>query len=66
MAINGQSFSFTFLVVHPLLLRTDGLFSAEETIEYIVEQKGKSFDPAVIDILLENINEIGNILVEYP
>lgn len=51
-------------MLHPRPYRK--AFSAEETIEYLVEQKGKSFDPAVIDILLDNINEIGDILVEYP
>ncbi len=51
-------------MLHPRPYRK--AYSAEETLEYLTEQKGKSFDPSVIDVLLENINDIGNILVEYP
>lgn len=51
-------------MLHPRPYRK--AFSAEETVEYLTDQRGKSFDPAVVDILLESIGEIRDILVEYP
>lgn len=51
-------------MLHPRPYRK--AYSAEETLEYLSEQKEKSFDPSIVDILMENINEIEDILKEHP
>ena len=33
----------------------------DKIVEYIKEQSGKQFDPKIVDIFLENLNEIQRI-----
>ncbi|MBP2028536.1 HD-GYP domain-containing protein (c-di-GMP phosphodiesterase class II) [Acetoanaerobium pronyense] len=36
-------------------------FSVDEALEYIKSQKGKHFDPNLVDVFMENIEEILDI-----
>jgi len=38
----------------------------EETLEFIQEQSGKKFDPRLVQILLDDIDEFEGVIEEYP
>lgn len=40
-------------------------WSFSKTIDYLIEEKGRMFDPNIIDIILENQNEIINIISNH-
>lgn len=40
-------------------------WTLEDTIQHIIKEKGKHFDPHIVDIFLDNINEINNIINKY-
>ncbi|PHQ65026.1 MAG: phosphohydrolase [Sulfurimonas sp.] len=40
-------------------------WSVEETIEYIISQKGTAFEPKLVDLLIENLDEILKIKYKY-
>lgn len=40
-------------------------WTLEETIQHIIKEKGKHFDPNIVDIFIDNIEEINNIRKKY-
>ena len=40
-------------------------WSVEETLEYFKAQNGKHFDPAIVEVLLNSINEVQNIVLPW-
>ncbi|HBD93361.1 MAG: hypothetical protein A2015_10405 [Spirochaetes bacterium GWF1_31_7] len=38
----------------------------EKVISYIIEESGKQFDPAIVDVLINNIDEFFTIQKQYP
>lgn len=42
------------------------VWSLQQTTEYFAQRRGEQFDPALVDILLENIDHIEAIQSQYP
>lgn len=41
-------------------------WSKEQTLEFINEQKGKKFDPKLVEVLIERIEDVETIIKRYP
>lgn len=41
-------------------------WETDETVKFIKEQSGKKFDPNLVNILLDSVDEIEQIMTEYP